>query len=485
MSARRLLRGVLLSTHLIAIANVHSSAHAEALAQQVPPERLAPLLDLDKLPTATPDGRTISKNPAHHLQNCLRKRIARGELPPPETVGVSMAMLMRVSGALAELNQDDLGSWASLAYLSDRCDASASQIRSVHNYLVEHGHSLRLSRLKADDRMIGGAKRPLATARTTIRPVFALTCDQVETLTEEQVLDLIALGERRPRATAPSHPTMLSAMPAERAVELEHADEAPRALVHDVAPERAVELEHAFAAGKATAFEAPHAMVRDVAPEHRCLVEPLAALSQFTGVTFPEGAVEWVADEADRAGLVDVDQVDLTHAADALQELHNKLVQERRGAEAMGEPPPKLRGGRGLRSLILDYLKGKALWLEKHGDVYQARDAARAREQAHEALLTPEQRERRGLAPLGAVGRGEVPVAEESVRTSVAPPPRPVAAPEPTADERIAHQLRSRIALMGARLFAAPNAAMKAQLEAERADAEKELAELLERGPPE
>ena len=206
VSALGLLRGVLLCTHLISIANVHASAHAETLAHEVPPDRLAPILDLAKLPPTTTDGRVISRSPAHHLQNCLRKRIDRGEIPDPETVGVSMAMLMRVAGVLAELNRDDLGSWASLTYLSDRCDASPSQIRAAHNYLVAHGHSLRLSRLKADDRKIGGAKRPLVVARTTIRPVFAVTCEMVETLTEEQVLDLIAAGEQRPQATEPNQP---------------------------------------------------------------------------------------------------------------------------------------------------------------------------------------------------------------------------------------------------------------------------------------
>ena len=124
MSALGLLRGMLLSAHLISIANVHSSACAETLAHQVPSDRLAPVLDLEKLPPTTVDGRVISRSPAHHIQNCLRKRITREEIPPPDTVGVSMAMLMRVAGKLAELNRDDLGSWASLTYLSEQCDAS-------------------------------------------------------------------------------------------------------------------------------------------------------------------------------------------------------------------------------------------------------------------------------------------------------------------------------------------------------------------------
>jgi hypothetical protein len=460
VSALRLLRGVLLSAHLISIANAHSSARAEALAHVVPADRMAPILDVEKLPPTTADGRVISRSPAHHIQNCLRKRIARGEIASPDTVGVSMAMLMRVAGTLAELNKDDLGSWASLAYLSEKCDASASQIRAVHAYLVEHGHALRLPRLKADDRRVGGARRPLVVTRTTIRPVFAVTCDMVETLSEEQVLDMIALGEKRPVATGP----------------------APRN-AHHVEGDAQVAVP---IAGDGAPVDA-QTFARELAPEHRCLVEPLAALSLFTGISLPTGAVEWVADEADRVGLVDLDNVDLSLAADALAELLDELQRERRGAEAMGEAPPKMRGGRGgLRARIVDYLKGKALWLKKHGDVYQARDAARAREQEHEALLSEEQRERRGLPPLSAIGRGtglaaamNPPTADKPARRAAAP------APAPTQHEQAVSQLDNQIALLGARIFSETDAARRAELEAERADAEQRLSALRERGPPE
>ena len=455
MSALGLLRGMLLSAHLISIANVHSSACAETLAHQVPSDRLAPVLDLEKLPPTTADGRAISRSPAHHIQNCLRKRISRDEIPPPDTVGVSMAMLMRVAGKLAELNRDDLGSWASLTYLSEQCDASPSQIRAVHAYLVEHGHALRLPRLKSDDRKVGSAKRPLVVTRTTIRPVFAVTCEMVETLSEEQILDMIALGEKRPMAM---EPTARHEDPGER--------EAQAAVP---------------AAGEQPPDDAK--FVRELAPEHRCLVEPLAALSLFTGISLPPGSVEWLADEAERAGLVDLDHVDYSRAANALNELHEDLAKARRGAVAMGEPPPKFRGGRAvLRTRILAYLKGKCTWLKEHGDVFEARDAARAREQAHEALLTEEQRERRGLPPLGATARGALAAAMGTPEPVGSAPQSAVRTPTP--HEQAVSQLESRIGLLGARIFAEADSAKKAGLEAERADVEHRLAAMREHGPP-
>ena len=46
------------------------------------------------------------------------------------------------------------------------------------------------------------------------------------------------------------------------------------------------------------------------------------------------------------------------------------------------------------------------------------------------------------------------------------------------------NDLYGRIALLSVRIFAEANAAKKAGLEAERADAERRLAELLQHGPP-
>jgi hypothetical protein len=154
----------------------------------------------------------------------------------------------------------------------------------------------------------------------------------------------------------------------------------------------------------------------------------------------------------------------------------------------MGEPPPKIHGGRaGLRALIVSYLKGKRTWLDKHGDVYEARDAARAREEAYEASLTEEQRERRGLAPLVAPSGKASSAADgrpvESVGTAARKGP-PVAAPAPTPHEQAVNQLQSRIAFLGARIFSEPDTTKKAELMAQRADAERKLGELLDTGPP-
>jgi hypothetical protein len=58
-----------------------------------------------------------------------------------------------------------------------------------------------------------------------------------------------------------------------------------------------------------------------------------------------------------------------------------------------------------------------------------------------------------------------------------------MAAPAPAPHEQAVNHLRSRIALLGARIFSEADT-KKAGLEAERADLERKLAELLESGPP-
>jgi hypothetical protein len=285
-----------------------------------------------------------------------------------------------------------------------------------------------------------------------------------ETLTEEQVLDLIAVGEKKPKAKDPSKPDG-------------DGDHDARAAEASLAPggEREPQDDGRTAAAE-PAWEP--------APEHRCLVEPLAALSLFTGISLPIGTVEWVADEADNAGLVDYDHVDLTHAADALVELRAHLDEERRGAAAMGDPIPKIRGRAALRALILSYLKGKRTWLDLHGDVYRARDEARSREQAHEASLTPEQRERRGLPALGRADGGRPDDPGETPCFSPVPEPPQPREPAPAPDPR-ENRVRSRIAMIDVALLSEASSSRRADLEDERADLQQQLAELLERGPPE
>lgn len=423
VNARRLLRGVLLSSLLIDVANVHSSARAEALSEAVPRDALAPILDIEKLPQATADGRTISRSPAHHLQNVLRKRIARGEIPAPENF--SMDRLIRVVGTIAALNRNDLGSWAGLKRLSAETDTSPSQIRLICAYLERHGHALNLSRLSNDDRKIAKAKAPLTDTRTTVRLVFPLTCDQIETLSEEAVLDLIALGDQVPRV---KHPEPCGAPAAPPCVE---------------PPPRPPRIEPTV----------EPSTVHELAPELRCLVEPLAATFRITGYELP---IVWIADEADRAGLEDLER-----AAEAVCELNAKILGERRGAAAMGERPPKIKGGAaGLRARIISFLEGRALRLSRGGVTFQMRDDAREREKQHATMLSSEQRERRGLDE----------AAEQNPRALPAPPRAVLKPPQLTDNDRGVLRVQN--------LVASRRALMAVELPGKRAELERELAEL-------
>jgi hypothetical protein len=449
----------------------------------------------------TADGRTVSESPAHHIENVLRKRIGRGEIPRPETSNISMATLLRVAGRLALLNQDDLGCWAGLAKLSVYCDTSPSQIREVCRYLETHGHALRLRRVSADDRKVGDAKSPLTEARTTIRPVFAITCEMAETLSADDIIDYIAADDRRVRAKDP----------AERAL-VESASAGNAAGAEERASEQAGEQ-----AGEQA--DTPAAADPDVAPEHRCLVEPLQTALRITGLQLPlDRFVLWLADEADRAHLVDYEQVDLSLAADAVRESNDRWLREIEGAEAMGESPPKFRGGaKALRARLITYLEGKLKWLREGGDVFQARDDARAREAHYLSTLSPEQLERRGLKRPSAAHLREVTseaaapgrASGANSRRSSAPPeagsslvtnedqapaeqaPQPEQAPRgaqpPTPQDHAIGQLRTRIGAIGVGLACGPTDKERERLMAEHARLMEQLAKLVDgdEQPPE
>lgn len=464
MSAAGLLRGILLSAFLLEAASAHCSARAEALAHQVAvsaPDRLAPILDISKLPLFTLDGRPISRKPRHHIQNVLMKRIARGEIPPPENV--SLKTLLLVAGKLADLSQSDprrqrsrrrdeeepeedelpLGAWMGLAKFARETKTSASQLRLVFGYLETHGHGLNHGRLCNEDRMVGDAKMPLTDTRTTVRNVFPITCEMYERLSEDEINDLIAFGEKK--AVVKPLPVMDGVVGIAGVVTTASFVPPPpprrRALAEPVTED-------------------------DVAGELRCLVAPLNATLRITGFLLP---LVWVADEADRAGLLGDDA--LEDAADAICELNKHLLDEQRAAEAMGERPPKIGGASGLQKRTIRYLEGKTTWIAAGGKEARLRDEARDREAAHAAALTPEQRERR--APEMPRGLSETPA------DLVAPYERPAPTPPTVTEQRTALQ-RTISAANGALGSEFVTGAVRKQLEVERDRAMLDLTALID-----
>lgn len=383
MRALALLRGVLLSALLVDCANTHKSARAEQLSREVPRERLAPVIDPDKLRDApgvtvdrdkegrgillTRDGRRLSTSRRDQIENVLRKRIARCDVPPPD--GISLGNLIKVARHLAGLNKRDLGCYAGLDALSRQLDLSAAEIRAVYAYLVEIGHALPLPRISQADRMIAGSTRPLTNARSTIRLIFPLTCDMTEALSADEAIDLLALGEARPVVAQLDLPGVENPPPARPG------------------PQR-------IRAGKPAPPKAPVPQVdlETLAPELRCLVEPLEALRQLTGYLLP---LVWVADEGARAGVMtEAGEPDHERMASAVLTLATAIEDERRGADAMGVPHPRLRGGalglqQRLRARMAEAAAGnRAAW-------------SRAREDAALRVATPQPRR----APLTAAER--------------------------------------------------------------------------------
>lgn len=362
MSAAGVLLGVSLATWCVSVANVHKSAEAERLSRLVPAAAVAPILDVDRLPERTVDGRTISRSPRHHIENVLKKLHDRGDLPPhPE---LSFTAIQKVAGFLAEMNEAHLGCYAGLAFLSSRLDLAESTIRLVCEYLADLGFLLNLSRVTADSRKIAGAKLPQTGTRTTVRAIFPITPDMAAQLGEAAILDLIAAGEARPRVELPAGATPPPPPP-------------PPPPPRTPAP-RVAQLpvdQRGLVAG-----------ADGVPAELRGLAAALEQLHQVAGHLLP---LLRVADQAKAAGVADPD-----HAADAVRYLGGQIQDERTRLAGEGKKPRRL-GAAQLEQAVAKCIAGKAKWLALGGEQAKLSGEAAAREAEHEAALSPEQRERR------------------------------------------------------------------------------------------
>jgi len=340
-----------LAVILIGVANAQGSARAEKMANTIDAAQLAPEPNELSLPLTTPDGRVIPRSRRAQLENVLQKLHNRGALPP--CAEVSFATLKLIAGEIAALDQGQ-GCFASLEYLARATNRSPTQIRLVCRFLEQQGFGFNFARVEADDRKIGGASRPVTGMKTTIRRVFPLTSGLLEKLTDEELLDLMAFGERKPMAQL-NAPSTTSPAPAPA-----HVDS--------------------------------RIIPAELPPDAGILDGPLRELAEVSHVIAPT----WILDSAREAGLED-----MAHLAGALRELTEHLRTERTAALDAGKrwrPPSRER----LEARIEKYLAGKLKWLERGGEQARLAEAAKAREEAHRAAnKTPEQlaRERGEVAP--------------------------------------------------------------------------------------
>ncbi len=359
MSAARLFRSTLAAL-LISIANAHGAARAEQLAQVVPRDELAPEIDPAALPPRgddgkrrTSDGRVIPENVGFQLENVLHKLEARGELPAHPDI--SLDKLKQVGRVLADLDDEGTGCHMSLSTLEHDRDLGQSQFRAVCAWLEQHGFALNFGRVRAEDRMFGGARRPLTGAKSTVRKVFPIPRWLAAKLSDEEVLDLIAAGDARPVAR----------------LVYEAPSPAP--------PPRST----------------PRPPPPSMRPEAGLVAAPLAELAQLTSQKVD---ASWVREQAAALRLAD------HHVVDALTELVTAVRTEQAGVTAMGKQPRRW-GAEQACGRVARFLEGKASWLAKGGEQAMLGAEAREREQLHRKHKSAEQLEREDPENRAALSR--------------------------------------------------------------------------------
>jgi hypothetical protein len=185
-----------LAALLLSVAQAHGSALAERAAYAAEGTgELALRLHPEDLPPKTADGRLIPDAHAKQVANVLQHLHDRGQLPAHPDISI------RAIKAVAEKSAalDNSGCHATLRYLERETNLDESQIRAVFVYLRDIGMERQFSRVSRLDRQVGGLDEPATHARSTVRVVELLPRRVVDVtkLTEEELLDLIAYGERK------------------------------------------------------------------------------------------------------------------------------------------------------------------------------------------------------------------------------------------------------------------------------------------------
>ena len=191
--------------HVVAVAT--SSAAAEAAMHQA--ERTGELafrFDVEVLPDRTDDGREVLRELHRQVPHNIRKRHDRGELRAElARHDVSIHAVEKVSGAIAGYTKSAGCCFAETATLEEASGYDERVIRRVWAFLLETGYGWGASRIRCDDRRVGGASRPCTSARSTVRVLGVMPSAFIATHTPEELLDLIAIGERVPTLPAPAN----------------------------------------------------------------------------------------------------------------------------------------------------------------------------------------------------------------------------------------------------------------------------------------
>lgn len=248
-----------LSTVLYTVAVATSSAQAERdMKVAAETGELSWRFDKELLPATTSDGREVWREFHKQLPCAVRKLYERGLLKLSDddgnSFGTSIHMVEKVCGIFAGFTKTSACCHAEVSTLAAASKCSPSSILRVAHVLEHNGFGKMYGRISPDDRKVGGATEACTDRRSTVRVLGVLPAHIAAKLTPDEILDLIARGDRAPEVQRPAGVAAPGGAAPPRAPPPPPRPEAKRSRAPAVAPAREPDPHFtAFAAIFATA----------------------------------------------------------------------------------------------------------------------------------------------------------------------------------------------------------------------------------------
>jgi hypothetical protein len=185
-----------LRTLMLGVAQATFCAPAAVEAKTIPPEVMVPYAFDVQLPERTKDGRSIPERGDYRMENLLLALERRGMMPAHD--GIAFQQILDIFKGLAWFIQQGDGAYITEDRLAEKVGCSAREIRRVLVWAKSVGWMPYWNRFRDVDRLKADDGRPATTARNNVYLLLALPRELAAQLAEEDVIDLMALGKKKP-----------------------------------------------------------------------------------------------------------------------------------------------------------------------------------------------------------------------------------------------------------------------------------------------
>jgi len=181
---------------VLGVAQTMFCAGAYADAKTIPADEMVPYAFDAQLPTHASDGRTIPTRGDYRTENLLLALRRLGLMP--EHPGIGFQQILDVFKAVAWFTEQGQGQSITQAALAEKVGCSVREVYRV----CEWGKDLEWlpywNRFREDDRLKHDDGSPATPYRNNVYLLLALPRAMAARFTEEEILDMMALGKKKP-----------------------------------------------------------------------------------------------------------------------------------------------------------------------------------------------------------------------------------------------------------------------------------------------